>query len=127
MTCLTAARHVSHYRNYSVPPSVCRAEARRGLPKRAREDRDPNEYVGHHKHARTKQSNDNNQTEVLSGNANKPAVPLHPAEGELDTPNTQTDRSLVDPFDNNDCHDYPGDYQNFISLTFSILLTSPTR
>ena len=33
-------------RNYSVPPSIWRAEACRGLAKRARENRDPNEYVG---------------------------------------------------------------------------------
>ena len=33
-------------RDYSVPPSVrTRAEVRRRLVKRAREDRDPNEYI----------------------------------------------------------------------------------
>ena len=39
-------------RDYSVPPSVRRAEARRGLAKRARENHDPNEYVGRRKCAR---------------------------------------------------------------------------
>ena len=41
-------------RDYSVPPSVRRAEARRGLAKRARENRDPDEYVGRRKCARVR-------------------------------------------------------------------------
>jgi len=43
-------------RDYSVPPSVrARAEVlRRGLVKRAREDSDPNEYVGRRQRARAK-------------------------------------------------------------------------
>ena len=36
-------------RDYSVPPSVRRAEARRGLAKWARENHDPNEYMGRRK------------------------------------------------------------------------------
>ncbi|KAI5997037.1 hypothetical protein EDD15DRAFT_2412710 [Pisolithus albus] len=74
-------------RNSSVPPSVRRAEARRGLAKRAREGRDPNEYVGRRKQARTKRSNNDGQT--VRTDANEPAMPLHLAEGEPDTPNTQ--------------------------------------
>jgi len=35
--------------DYSVPSSVWRADARQGLAKRARENRDPNEYVGRRK------------------------------------------------------------------------------
>ncbi|KAI6094055.1 hypothetical protein EV401DRAFT_1896508 [Pisolithus croceorrhizus] len=50
-------------RNYSVPPSVRRIEALRGLAKRARENRDPNEYVGRRKHARVQQPIHINQTE----------------------------------------------------------------
>ncbi|KAI5992517.1 hypothetical protein EDD15DRAFT_2368278 [Pisolithus albus] len=97
-------------RNHFVPPSVRRAEARRGLAKRAREDRDPNEYVGHRKHVRKKQSNDPNQTDVPSGNANEPAVLLCHTEGELGIPNPQIDTSLVDWFDADDCDDYPVEY-----------------
>ena len=41
-------------RDYSVPPSIRRAEARRGLAKRARENHDPNEYVGQRKCARVR-------------------------------------------------------------------------
>ncbi|KIK19820.1 hypothetical protein PISMIDRAFT_13390, partial [Pisolithus microcarpus 441] len=51
-----------------VPPSIRRAEARRGLAKRAREDQDPNEYVGRRKRARVQQSVDvQYQTETDSG------------------------------------------------------------
>jgi len=42
-------------RDYSVPPGVRRAEARRGLAKQAREARDPSEHVGRRKRARVKQ------------------------------------------------------------------------
>ena len=41
--------------DYSVPPGVRRAEARRGLAKRAREARDLSEHVGRCKRARVKQ------------------------------------------------------------------------
>jgi len=41
-------------RDHSVPSSVRRADARRGLAKRARENRDPNEYVGRRKCARVR-------------------------------------------------------------------------
>ena len=40
--------------DYSVPPSVRRAEACQGLAKRARENHDPNEYVGRWKCARVR-------------------------------------------------------------------------
>ncbi|KAI5997084.1 hypothetical protein EDD15DRAFT_2247767 [Pisolithus albus] len=51
----------------SVPRSVRRAEARRGLATRAREDRDPTEYVGRRKRARLKQPIRTNQNEADSG------------------------------------------------------------
>jgi len=44
-------------RDYLVPPSARRADTRQGLAKRARENRDPNEYVGRRKcvHVRVQQ------------------------------------------------------------------------
>jgi len=41
-------------RDYSVPPSVRRANARRGLAKQARENHNPNEYVGQWKCVRVR-------------------------------------------------------------------------
>ncbi|KAI6019341.1 hypothetical protein PISMIDRAFT_10720 [Pisolithus microcarpus 441] len=53
--------------NLSVPPSVRRIKALRGLAKRARENRNPNEHVGRRKRARLKQPTDINQNEDSSG------------------------------------------------------------
>ncbi|KIK26932.1 hypothetical protein PISMIDRAFT_8486 [Pisolithus microcarpus 441] len=96
-------------RNLSVPPSVRRIEALRGLAKRARENRDPNEHVGRRKRARLKQPTDINQNEDSSGiqmDANETAghvlsQPAHPGDGAMDVNDPQSDRDPIDPIDNN--------------------------
>ncbi|KAI6007028.1 hypothetical protein EDD15DRAFT_2394684 [Pisolithus albus] len=94
-------------RDYSVPPSVLRNEALRGLAKRAREDRDPNEYVGRRKRARSKQPTHLNQNEDSSGL--QPDVdetsgllqPVHPDDSGMDANDIQSDRDPIDPANDN--------------------------
>ncbi|KAI6033977.1 hypothetical protein PISMIDRAFT_18815 [Pisolithus microcarpus 441] len=96
-------------RNLSVPPSVRRIEALRGLAKQARENRNPNEHVGRHKRARLKQPTDINQNEDSSGiqmDANEMAghvlsQPAHPGNGAMDVNDPQSDRDPINPIDNN--------------------------
>ncbi|KIK15154.1 hypothetical protein PISMIDRAFT_16719 [Pisolithus microcarpus 441] len=90
----------------SAPPSVRRAEARWGLATRAREDRDPNEYVGRHKCARVQQLIWTNQNEVdsrLQTGVDETAT--HSDESGLDI------RYPIDPTEGNgsagECHDDP--------------------
>ncbi|KIK14677.1 hypothetical protein PISMIDRAFT_17120 [Pisolithus microcarpus 441] len=96
-------------RNLSVPPSIRRIEALRGLAKQARENRDLNEHVGRCKRARLKQPTDINQNEDSSGiqmDANETAghvlsQPAHPGDGAMDVNDLQSDRDPIDPIDNN--------------------------
>ncbi|KAI5991402.1 hypothetical protein EDD15DRAFT_2368765 [Pisolithus albus] len=96
-------------RNHSVPPSVRRIEALRGLAKRAREDCDPNEYVGHHKHACARWPTGTSHIEVnsrIQGDANETAGPLlsqtvRTGDAEMDNyPSAQ--RGVVDPINDNE-------------------------
>ncbi|KIK20251.1 hypothetical protein PISMIDRAFT_13141 [Pisolithus microcarpus 441] len=78
--------------NYSVPPSMLRIEALQGLAKQAREDHDPNKYVGCHKHARSKQpihltqdeDNSGLQPDVDETSGPMLSQPVHPDNGGID-------------------------------------------
>ncbi|KIK18625.1 hypothetical protein PISMIDRAFT_14248 [Pisolithus microcarpus 441] len=90
--------------DYSVPPSIHRAEARWGLAKRAREDHNLNGYVGCHKCARVKQPIDPKQIEDNSGiqtDTNEMAS-SNENEGDQGSPNPQVDEDPVDPIDDNE-------------------------
>ncbi|KAI6096283.1 hypothetical protein EDD16DRAFT_1720038 [Pisolithus croceorrhizus] len=96
--------------DYSAPPSICRAEAHQGLAKWAREDRDPNGYVGCCKRAHVKQSIDINQIEDNSGTQANPnetaghslSQPVHLHEGEQGIPSPQANEDPIDPTDDDE-------------------------
>ncbi|KAI6095854.1 WD40-repeat-containing domain protein [Pisolithus sp. B1] len=91
-------------RNHSVPPSVHRIEALRGLSKRVREDRNPNEYVGRRKRAHAKQPTDTSHAEANSGiqmDTNETAgpslsQPVQP-DGGMNNYHPQVDSGPIDP------------------------------
>ncbi|KAI6141906.1 hypothetical protein BKA82DRAFT_28630 [Pisolithus tinctorius] len=93
-----------------MPPSLCRAEARRGLAQQARENQDPNHYVGWCKHPHM-QAN----SERLTGDDEMAGCslsqPVFPDQGDLDIPQIDTD-PLTDPIDNDQLR-HPDDCDDF--------------